>query len=94
MCPIYTKLFTEPFGDGEIFYYLTEQVIFTEEGAFKRFGAMVESSGGERAQVTDIFGDRARTEQLIAKLRRGLVTPVTLVDVVYDEVCAAELAGV
>ncbi len=94
MLPKYTKAFTEPFENGEIAYYLTESEITTEEGAFIRFGVMVEKSDGDRAEVLDIYGDRIRTEALLDKLRRGLVTPITLKDVVSDAICADELAGV
>lgn len=86
------KLFTQPFGNGEISYYLTESEITTEEGSFTRFGAMVEKSDGERAQALDIFGDRQKANSLIRELSDGLVTPVTLLDVVSDRLYAQEFA--
>ncbi len=93
MNPRYTKLYTEPFEGGDVTYYLTESEIAAEEGTFTRFGAMVEKSDGERAEVLDIFGDRRRAERLISKLRRNLVTPATLLDVVSDELYADEFAA-
>lgn len=87
-----TKLFTQPFENGVISYYLTESEITTDEGSFTRFGAMVEKSDGERAQALDIFGDRQKANSFIHELSDGLVTPVTLLDIVSDRLYAEEFA--
>ncbi len=87
----YEKLYTKPFENGELTYFLTESRVETEEGSSIRFGAMVEKSDGERAQVLDIFGDRSRTARLIARLAHGLVTPVTLKDVAGDLLYESEI---
>lgn len=85
-----TMLFTRPFENGVLSYYLTESEITTEEGAFTRFGALVEKSDGERAQVLDIFGDRQKTSSLIRELSDGLVTPTSLFDVVNERLYLEE----
>lgn len=87
-----TKLYSKPFEDGVISYYLTESKIATEEGAFTRFGARIEKSGGEHAQALDIFGDRRKASMFIQELADGLVTPVTLLDIVCDRLYAEEFS--
>ncbi len=88
----FEKLFTQPFGDGILSYYLTESEIATEEGSFTRFGAMVEKSDGERAQVLDIYADPQKANSFIHELSDGLVTPATLLDIVSDRLYAQEFA--
>lgn len=53
------------------------------EDGTRRYGAAVFCAGKEEA-VIDITGSKAKALALIAKLRRGRVTPVALRDIVDD----------
>lgn len=86
----YTTLFEDRSLGFCLTYRLTESQVETDSGSFTRYGASVEKSDGERAEVLDIFSRRDDAVSLITLLYRGLVTPVTLSDVVYDRLCAEE----
>lgn len=88
----YTKLCEASAAGFRLTYYLTRSDILIDGAPVTRFGAAVEKSDGERAEVVDISPAPDMAEALISKLCRGLVTPTTLADVVYDEVYAAEMA--
>lgn len=90
----YTKLFESKVNSQKVTYLLTESEIDTGEGVFTRYGAAIEMEDGERAVFLDIYGERGRTEVFIHRLWQGLVTPVTLFDIVSDRLYDDEFTEV
>lgn len=84
----YTKLMMARVSGMTLSYFLTEAQVEIDGRPRLRYGAAVETQGGDRAEVTDMYSEKAPAEEFISKLRRCLVTPVTLKDVAYDELCS------
>lgn len=63
-----------------------EYSLLEETGRPCRYGVAVEDRGGDRdrAAVRDVTTRRERAEEVLELLRRNLVTPVALLDVVQD----------
>lgn len=86
---VYTKLYSDLSLGFSLTYYLTKTEMTVDGAPLTRYGVAVESSRGDASQVLDVFGTPDRAAELLRELHRGLVTPVTLKDVVYDRLCAA-----
>ncbi len=84
----YTKLMMARVSGMTLSYFLTEAQVEVDGCIHTRYGAAVEIAGGERAELTDLYPARAPAEEFVSKLCRCLVTPVTLADVAYDELCS------
>ncbi len=87
MSPQYSKLFSQEVAGELVTYYLTESLVRVDGASAVRYGAALLKSGGEYAEISDIFGDRESAVEFIETLFRGLVTPMTLRDVVMDVIC-------
>ena len=61
-----------------------EYQLLVEPGQPCRYGVAILDRGGDSARVRDLTTRRERAEQVLELLRRNLVTPVTLKDVVAD----------
>ena len=87
----YTAPYRGSLNGSPITYSLAETTVDTGETAAERFGVAVEYSG-QHASYPDVFSDRRKAEAFIALLYRGMVTPITLGDAVYDRVYMEEFA--
>ncbi|MCI8909774.1 MAG: hypothetical protein HFG09_03755 [Oscillibacter sp.] len=67
-------------GGSDVRYYLLQEPLGEEAECY---GVAVEY-GGERAELRDLTPSRGRAEELLERMRRGQVTPVTARDVVED----------
>lgn len=65
-------------------HHCLEYRLLVESGQPCRYGVAVLDRDGDCARVRDLTTRRARAEQVLELLRRNLVTPVTLRDVVED----------
>ena len=83
------------YGDRIVLYYFTnEKRILTLEGEIIRYGvgiAMYTKLPGERTKrerkvMEGIFRTKEEAEEFVDVLCRGLVTPITLEDIVADNV--------
>ncbi|MBE7032597.1 MAG: hypothetical protein E7406_00030 [Ruminococcaceae bacterium] len=83
------------YGDRIVLYYFTnEKRILTLEGEIIRYGvgiAMYTQLPGERTKrerkvMEGIFRTKEEAEEFVDVLCRGLVTPITLEDIVADNV--------
>ena len=64
--------------------HVLEYRLLEEEGEPCRYGVAVLDRNGDCARVRDLTTRRGRADAVLELLRRNLVTPVTLKDVVED----------
>ena len=83
------------YGDRIVLYYFTnEKRIFTPSGEIVKYGVGIamytqlpnERTQRERKVIEGIFRTKKEAEAFVDVLCRGLVTPITLEDVVADAV--------
>ena len=78
------KYAEEHYVDLQGLSHCLEYQLLVEEGEPCRYGVAVLDRDGESVRVRDLTTRRERAEQVLELLRRNLVTPVTLGDVVED----------
>lgn len=78
------KYAEEHYVDLKGLSHCLEYRLLVEAGEPCRYGVAVLDRNGDCARVRDVTTRRERAEQMLELLRRNLVTPVTLREVVED----------